>query len=308
MPRHQAKLKRESLPRALSSWDDVRLFLAVHRAGSFSAAAGSLGVTQPTCGRRVDALERSLGFRLFDRTPTGLTITVEGAALLEAASAMEYSADMLALQAATRNRTVDGIVRIGTNELFATTFLIGALGQVRAKYPGIRVELALANEDADLLKREVDLAIRFRPEGMRPTPEALVARKLGDEPFFLYGASSYLQRRAAPANPNDLAGHDTIACTVRHPAAEWCAKAYRGSNVVLSTASMQVVAAAIAEGLGIGALPGRASRSFPLLRPLSPVLARGTGWLVVHPDLRRVLRIRVVADEVVRLFRAASAG
>lgn len=298
---------RDALLRTIPSWDDVRFFLAIHRAGSLSAAAGPLGVTQPTCGRRLATLEGSLGLRLFDRTPDGLRLTAEGASLVDAATVMEQSAHDLALRATVKDRDLEGVVRIGTNEYFACSFLVGALPLVREKYPGIRVELVLSNTETDLLRREADIAIRFRPEGYRPTPEVLIAKKLGDEPFTLYATDQYLRRRGAPADPAMLADHDVVVFSGRHPASEWCEKAFRGATVVLSAPSMQVTAAAINAGLGLGVIPRRPARFLPLLRPLLPVVARGTGWMVVHPDLQHVPRIRVVIDMVIAIFRGDSA-
>lgn len=298
--------RTDALLRTIPSWDDIRFFLAIHRAGSLSAAAGPLEVTQPTCGRRLAALEASLGLRLFDRTPDGLRITSEGATLLDAATKMEQSAQELAIRAAVKDRDLEGIVRIATNELFATSFLVGALATMRARYPGIGVELLLSSSEANLLRREADIAVRFRPEATRPTPEELVARKLGDEPFLLYGSEPYVSRRGAPSDPNDLTGHEVVVFSGRHPASEWCRAAFRGSTVALSASSMQVTGAAIAAGLGLGVLPRRAARHFALLRPLSGVVAHGTGWLVTHPQLRHVPRIRIVTDMLAELYRAAS--
>ena len=300
----QNRARREALPREIASWDDVRFFLAIYQAGSLSAAAGPLKVTQPTCGRRLAALEASLGLRLFDRTPEGLSITAEGKALLDAATRMAQSAQDFALRATVTDRELEGVVRIATTELFACSFLVGALQQVREKYPGIRVELVLSNTETDLLRREADVAVRFGPEASRPKPETLVARRLGDEPFLLYGTDAYLRRRGAPADLDDLSQHDVVVYSGRHPAAEWCAKAFRGATVALSAPSMQVTGAAMSAGLGVGVFPKRAARLFPLLRSLSPVVAQGTGWLIVHPDLRRVPRIRVVVDLLIAIFRS----
>src|SRR6266511_3874724 len=86
------RARREQLLRAVPNWDDVRIFLAIHHAGSLSAAASPLEMTQPTCGRRLAAFETAVGARLFDRTPEGLRLTAEGAALVEAAEAMEEGA------------------------------------------------------------------------------------------------------------------------------------------------------------------------------------------------------------------------
>lgn len=292
-------------PRALPDWDDVRFFLAIHRAGSLSGAAKPLRVTQPTCGRRLAALERSLGLRLFDRTPDGLCITDEARTLLEAALRMEQSAEELTLRATVSDRDLEGVVRIATTELFACSFLVDALAHVRVTYPRLSMELVLSNVETDLLRREADVAVRFGPHGSRPKPPALVARKLGDEPFLLYGADAYLRRASSPADPNDLVGHDVVVYAGGHPAAAWCAKAFARSKMALSVPNMLVSGAAIAAGLGLGVLPQRAARLFPPLRPLSPVIARGTGWLIVHPDLRRVPRIRVVVDALAAIYASA---
>ena len=288
---------------AFPSWDDIRFFLAIHRAGSLSAASGPLGVTQPTCGRRLSALEATLGVRLFHRTPEGLRITEAGTTLLPAANAMEQGARELALAAMARDKALEGTVCIATNDLFASTFVVGALPVLRAKYPSIRIKLAVAATDADLLARDADLAFRFRPRGVRLRSAALVASKLGDEPFLLYGADVYLERRGPPSDPADLRGHDVVAYAGPHPASKWCEAAFRDANVMLSASSMHTAAQCIAEGLGLGVLPRRAARRFAPLRRLSAPVAHATGWVLTHPDLRDVARIRAVRDTLVAMFR-----
>lgn len=286
------------------NWDDVRLFLALHRARSLSAAAKPLGITQPTCGRRLAALEKALGVRLFDRTPTGLLITEAGGELLEAAQKMELSAEAMALRASGRERKLEGLVKIACNDFFACTELVNYLAQLRVRYPAICTELVVSNVETDLLKREADMAIRFRPEGFSPTPEKLVVKRLSDGPLLLYGAEPYLARRGAPADPSDLTGHDVIVFSARHPAVAWCERAFRNARPVLTAPSMQVAAAAISAGIGLGVLPLRAEKQFPLLRPLSSEVARGTAWLVLHPELRRVPRIRALADGIAAMYEA----
>src|ERR1700722_6530235 len=184
-PARADRTGRDALLRTIPSWDDVRFFLAIHRAGSLSAAAGPLAVTQPTCGRRLAAPEAPPGLRLFDRTPEGLRLTADGGTLLEGATSMEQSAHDLALLATVKDHDLEGVVRIATTEFLACAFLVGALPIVREKYPGIRIELVLSNVETDLLRREADIAIRFRPQGHRPTPDVLVAQRLGGEPFAL---------------------------------------------------------------------------------------------------------------------------
>jgi DNA-binding transcriptional LysR family regulator len=290
------------------SWDDIRIFLAIHRAGSLSAAAGPLGLAQPTCGRRLAGLEAALGVRLFERTPEGLHLTPQGAALVQHAEAMESGARALALETAARERGVAGVVRIATTELLAVAFLVDAIRTLRGTYPEIRFELVVSNDAADLLRQEADIALRFGPEGARPSPDRLVAQKLGDEPFDLYGTDEYLAAHEAPADPAALAGHDVVFYSARNPASAWCATAFRGAHVVLAVPSMLVSAAAIAAGIGLGVIPRRAARRFHQLRRLRPEIARGTGWLVVNPELRRDPRIRLVSDALAGMFRKSGAA
>lgn len=89
-----------------------------------------------------------------------------------------------------------------------------------------------------------------------------------------------------------------------HPAAVWCSRAFAQTTVALSVPSMQVAGAAMAAGLGLGVLPKRAARLFPSLRPLSPVIAQATGWLLVDPNLKQVPRVRAVIDTLAALYRA----
>jgi len=304
-PRRRSDRDPDSRP--LRSWDDIRIFLAIHRAGSLSAAAGPLGVTQPTCGRRLAALERALGLRLFDRTPDGLSITTEGTTLLEAATAMEDKAHELALRVSATDAKFDGVVRIATTELFALAFLSGAVPEVRARYPGIRIELVISDEPTDLLRREADFAIRFGPSGYRPTPDTLIAQKVTTQPFALYAAESYLERRGAPADPNVLAGHDVVVYTrPTYAGRDWFMQAIQGATIALLTPSMAVAATAVARGCGLGFLPRLGAREHASLRRLTGAIASANGWFVVHPDLRRVPRIRAVMDATAALLRADS--
>ncbi|MBK7865075.1 MAG: LysR family transcriptional regulator [Archangiaceae bacterium] len=290
----------------MPSWDDVRLFLALNRAGSLSAAAKPLGLTQPTCGRRLAALEASFGFRLFDRTPTGLHLTAEGAEMLDAAQQMERAAETLALRASRRDRKLEGLVRIATNDLFACTELAGSLAKLRVRYPGICIELVISNVETDLLKREADLAIRFRPEGVLPTPQQLVAKRLSG------GALAALRSCELPREARGAERPDR-SCGARRGGVR---RKTPGSRLVREGVSKREAGAHRSEhaggrggdrrGVGLGVLPRRAERQFPLIRPLSAEVAQGVAWLVLHPELRRVPRIRAVADGIVQLFESDS--
>ena len=118
-------------------WDDLRLFLAVAKAGTTLAAARELGVSQSTSARRIDALETALGLKLFDRRQSGYALTEMGKELAEAAAAVEVAAGALASKAAALRRGLTGTVRITTNDLFAGKVPLPSLSAFRQMHPGI---------------------------------------------------------------------------------------------------------------------------------------------------------------------------
>ena len=193
---------------------------------------------------------------------------------------MEQSAHDLALRATVKDRDLEGVVRIATTEFFACSFLVGALPQVREKYPGIRVELVLSNTETDLLRREADIAMRFRPGGLSADARGLVAQKLGDEPFVLYGTDGYLRRRGVPSDPADLVDHDVVVvrpAATRH--SKWCATAFRGATRRALRAEHAGDSAAMAAGLGLGVIPRRAARlTRNCARSRRSSLAERDGW------------------------------
>lgn len=288
----------------LEDWDAVRFFLAIQRAGSLSGAASALGVTQPTCGRRLSELETTLGTHLFTRTPAGLVLTAEGAALVGAASHMEDAARSVALRAAASVKKLDGVVRIAMTEFTSLAFATRILPVLRERYASIRIELVLSDTNADILSREADIAIRWRGEGFRPSPAKVVARKLGRLGWSLFGAESYLARRGVPRDLNHLSGHDVVLYEGGgHPAREWLLDATRDSVVVLTSANMVCNAAAVHEGLGLGFFPTSIVRLYASLRQLTPAMGYGWAWLATHPDLRRVPRVRAVLEVLAASLR-----
>lgn len=290
---------------ALDDWDSIRFFLAIHRAGSLSGAASKLGVTQPTCGRRLSALETTLGTQLFTRAPDGLRVTAEGAALVGVATQMEEAARNLARKAAATVEKLDGVVRVAMTEFSALAFGARVLPLLRERHPGIRIELVVADTAADILGgSETDIAVRWRPEGFRPTPGKVVARKLGRIGWSLFGSERYLAKRGTPRDPSDLTGHDVVLYPgTPHPGHEWLAKATQKSVQVFVSANMICNAAVVAEGLGLGFFPQPIVRLEPSLRALTHPIAWAWGWLVLHPDLKRVPRIRAVADLLASALR-----
>ena len=123
-------------------WNQVRAFLATVEEGTLSAAARALGLTQPTLGRQVAALEASLKVTLFERVGKTLVLTKAGLDLLEHVRQMGEAATRISLSAAGHGQTVEGEVRISTSDGFAAYLLPDILKDLREIAPGISVEVA----------------------------------------------------------------------------------------------------------------------------------------------------------------------
>ena len=177
-------------------WDNVRVFLAVARAGQFVAGARRLHLDHATASRRVAALEAALGAKLFDRRTTGARLTSAGERFLLAAEQMESA--FLHAQAEVSDIDVEltGDVRIGAPDGFSTYYLAGALRDFVEKNPGVRVQLAPLPQLTPLARREVDIVVGLdKPEAGR-----FVARKLTDYTLGVYASAAYLESAAAPAD------------------------------------------------------------------------------------------------------------
>ena len=157
------------------SWDLYRSFLGVLREGSLSGAARALGITQPTAGRHIAALEEVLGTALFTRSQAGLMPTEVAAGLRAYAEAMESTAAALERAATGHGEDVRGVVRISASEVIGVEVLPPILARLRERNPELKVELVVTNQVQDLLRREADIAVRM----MRPRQEQLVARRVG---------------------------------------------------------------------------------------------------------------------------------
>ena len=124
----------------MQNWDDLRVFLAAAKTGSFSHAAAQLHMDATTIGRRITRLEDSLKSTLLTRSPKGLTLTAAGAQLFEASARVEEAIELA--DAANRISGLGGVVRISVAEGFGTTIIAPRLAPFLADHPGLKIELA----------------------------------------------------------------------------------------------------------------------------------------------------------------------
>lgn len=283
-------------------WNDLRFAHAVARRGSLSRAGNDLGVHQTTVGRRIAALEDALGIRLFTRSPRGLVTTSDGARVLASIDGLASALLRFERGAGDGSREIRGLVRVAITETGARQLVEGAFPALLARYPELEIELVPSNLAADLSRGEADVAIRL----LRPTGD-VVARRVGQVAYGLYASAAYLARHPSPL-ADGLAGHD-IVVPVRElgsgPEATWLAQHAAAARTRLRATSLVTLAQAVASGLGVCALPTNLAEMHPgtkRVRLLPEIPARPV-WLVIHPELREVPRVRAVAATLVEEMR-----
>lgn len=286
-------------------WDLYRTLLAVVREGSFSAAARALGLTQPTAGRHIEALEKHLGTALFTRSARRPQPTPAALALLPHATAMAAAAHALQRTASGEAHAEHGAVRLTSGELLGVEVLMPILARFTARYPRIELELTLASRRLDLLGREADIAVRLG----RPTQKALLARRIGNLTVGLFAHRSYAERFGLPQRPEELAAFYTIGFD-RDPegvrSAGGRAATLRREHFRLRCDSAAAQLAAVRAGLGIGGCQLNIARRDPELQRVLPrhFAFHRELWLVMHKDSRAVRRVRLLYEHLALELKA----
>lgn len=270
-------------------WDDLRHLLAVARAGTLAAAARRLGVDQTTVARRLAALEKALGVRLFERSDGVLRPTQAGERALARAAAAEQEIQGLAQGVTGADRALAGLVRLTAVPILVNRLLIPALPALARRHPQIRLELIAESRNLSLTRREADLALRLaRPE----SGAGVLARRIGHLDYAVYGAVNGPRRKA-----RDRAAHRLPWITYEEgqghlPQARWIATAAKEEGLApLAVSDAEALVHAIQAGLGKSLLPCFAGdASAGLLRLGAPVLSREL-WLLAHREQRHHGRI-----------------
>lgn len=273
----------------IDNWDDLRLFLAVARAGTLSGAAREIGVNHSTVFRRIGAFEETLGVRLFDRLPNGYALTAAGEAMQESALRVEEEIAALDRRVTGQDLRLSGVVRITTVDMLAQGLLPRHLLAFRRAYPGIEIELTVGNATLNLTRREADVALRV---GNQP-PETLVGRRVGRLAFAIYGASDAGETR------EPLAEQSWIGFDAEHaPLVRAFAGFLPDAHPAFRVNSVAAAIAAARAGLGLATLPCAVADLDPDLTRIAPLPESFTLdlWLLTHEDLRRTARIRAFLD------------
>jgi len=271
-------------------WADVRIFLAIARAGSLGAAARAIGQTQPTMGRRLRALEQALGQTLFQRTQDGFILTDEGHAALAHAELMEAEALAFERAVAGREGGLEGLIKIAASDWFGVHVLTPQLSDFAAFHPRIRIELLTDARLVNLARREADLAFRI---ASFEEPDVL-QRKVFQLDYALY-ASHHYRFATDPAEERLVMLDQGLA---HLPDARWLQRQFPGAESVFASNNRDAQARACASGLGVAVLPRILGDSVPGVRRVETDLAppNRAVWMGYHRDLRRLPRLRALIE------------
>ncbi|MFS4582380.1 LysR family transcriptional regulator [Phaeobacter sp. C3_T13_0] len=280
-----------------TDWNHIRAFLAAADAGSLSAGARKLGLTQPTLSRQVAALEAGLGVLLFERLGRSLALTSAGRDLLSHSRKMGEAAEALSLAATSQTQAIEGTVRITASDIMSAYVLPPVLRQIRQRAPGLTIDVVAANDIRDLMRREADIAIRH----VRPEQPELIARLVREAHAHFYAASSYLGHRGHPASVKDMPNHDFVGFADVERSIDFMAPHgihLTADNFRIKSTSSLAAWELVKEGFGICLMMEEVASATPGIERLLPKLAPIVFpvWLTTHRELHTSRRIRLVFD------------
>lgn len=276
------------------NWDDLRYVLAVGRHGTLAGAARSLAVDATTVGRKLVTIEEALKARLFDRTADGFVPTHAGQLALSRATEIEERALALEREVAGHDARIEGPVRLTAVDSFFDGFLLPRLPALWAKHPGLELSLVSDVRVFDLSRREADVGIRYK----KPTQAALVGRKLGTQAAGLYASRALVLDNAPPLISLPQVFEHAKEARVLH-------EHFPTGRIVARCNTAAHMITLVRAGAGIALIDCFAADPDPLLRRVvpEPVLL-DEFWAVVHVDMHRAPRVRVVMDFLAQVIAA----
>lgn len=277
-------------------WNDLRVFLTVDTSGSLSGAARTLGVNHSTVLRRLHRLEADLRTRLFEHLPSGYVLTAAGEDLRDRLHSVEGDIEAATRALSALDTRLTGSIRITTTDTLARGLLLPALTNFRHDHPGIDLQVVVNNAFSSLTKREADVALR----GSNDPPPQLAGRQVGRVQTALYAARPYWRTHRQLVDP---AQHSWVALdeSLGHlEQARWVAAHVPPERIAVRVDSLTAMVDAVKAGLGVGfLLCFLGDRDKDLVRVAEPMPALDTQlWILTHPDVRRVTRIRTFTDHL----------
>lgn len=289
------------------NWDDLKLIDAAARMRSLSGAAKALDLSQPQLSRRLKAFEDRIGARLFDRTPTGLKPTEAGVRLIPLAAQMRKSAEAASRVLPDLSGASLKVVRVAVDEVRARV-LTDRFAALSALLDGIELELISSHRNVDHQTRSIELQIRH----CLPETDTLIARKVGDLAYGIFGARSYVASHPEALTDDRFAACDWLGFApddLWYPAHMRWMEDHKVLRPRLRTNTITTLLNMTVSGAGLSLLPVFMGNAHPDLVPLSGPLAELTypEHIIVHRDVRREPAVRKAMDAIAKVYRDLSA-
>jgi DNA-binding transcriptional LysR family regulator len=285
--------KRATRHDAPIDWGGFQAFVAICEAGSVARAAARLAVNHTTVLRRLQALESALGLALFDRG-SAYVLTPAGRDLLSGLAGTTARIEGSRAQVQGRDDEVRGEVRLTTTDTLAHGVLMPLLREFCARHPEVSLRIVVNNHFLSLTRREADVAIR----GSNRPPENLVGRHVGDIRTAAYASRAYLRTAGRRTRATDLEWIAPDAALAHLEQAKWLAAHVPGERVVMTVDSLVGMLLAVRHGVGAAMLLcplADVHDELVQLQPPPPALDTQL-WILTHPDLRQVARIRAFSQ------------
>lgn len=283
-----------SAPSDHLDWSDLQFFVAVCDAGAVSRAAARLAVNHSTVLRRIAALEAALGTPLFDRDSGRYVPTAAGRELLQGIVGVADRIAASPQHVEGLDEAIEGEVRLTSTDTLVHGMLMPLIEGFRARHPAVRLRIVVNNNFLSLTRREADVAIR----GSNRPPENLVGRRVGAIQTAPYASKAYLRtvgRRKALTELDWIAPDASLAHLEQ---AKWLDRNIAAARVVMTCDSLVGMVQAVEHGIGAAMLLcPLADAKADLVRLAEPESALDTQiWILTHPDLRQVARIRAFSQ------------
>lgn len=281
------------------SWELLRSFALVAKAGGVSAAARESNLSQPSLSRHIAELEQQLGLQLFDRAARGVRLTPYGEQLWARARLVQEQVDAFMRVATGLSEQTEGVVRISAPELISAYLLPRWLALFHQEHPQVRLEWVVDNMASNLLEREADVAVRMYPSEQLD----LVARQAGQIRWRFYASKDYLSRYGQPdsAHPEQArwVGDDKDGRFVRM--ARRVGVQFEREWFAFCSDDYAAQRAAVRAGLGVGVFSYHATRDWDddvVEVLLEDELPASTVWVVAHQEVHHNVRMRLVFEHL----------
>lgn len=285
--------------RTAPDWEDIRVFLALARHGSLSAAARALGVNHATVSRRIQSLEQAMGQSLVERRPDGFVLTTAGTRILEPANAMEMASQVL--QRGGPDEFPKGLVRLNAPPSLVHDFLASRLSRFTIDHPGLDIDVATDVRSVSLERRETDIALRLS----KPEDGDIIAKRLSSFGCAFYANATWCREIQEGRKPV-FVGFDEHNAHL--PDALWLLRHFPRARISFRASNHTVQAQAAREGAGVALLPHFiARRDGVLMRcSLAPVPPEREIWIVTRGQDRQDVSIRMVTAFLQTIFEEES--